>query len=39
MRRKNFHGESQDTLYNPYQVALGAAKALCTSMNGQLERV
>ena len=39
MRRKNFHGESQETLYNPYQVALGAAKALCTSMNGQLERV
>jgi 2-C-methyl-D-erythritol 4-phosphate cytidylyltransferase len=39
MRRKNFLGEGQETLYSPYEVALGAAKALCTPMNGQLERV
>jgi 2-C-methyl-D-erythritol 4-phosphate cytidylyltransferase len=39
MRRKNFAGESQDTLYSPYQVALGAARTLSTQMNGHLERV
>jgi len=38
MRRSNFESESQETLSNPYQVALGAAKALSTTMNGQLER-
>jgi len=39
MRRSNFQTEAQETLSNPYQVALGAAKALSCQMNGQLERV
>lgn len=39
MRRSNFQTEAQETLSNPYQVALGAAKALSSTMNGQLERV
>lgn len=39
MRRTNFKDEPQDSLCNPYQVALSAAKAVCAPMNGQLERV
>ncbi len=39
MRRTNFKDEPQDSLSNPYQVALSAAKAVCAPMNGQLERV
>jgi 2-C-methyl-D-erythritol 4-phosphate cytidylyltransferase len=39
MRRSNFQTEAQETLSNPYQVALGAAKAISSTMNGHLERV
>jgi len=39
MRRNNFENESQESLCNPYQVALTAAKALNATANGQVERV
>lgn len=39
MRRSNFKDEAQDSLGNPYQVALRAAKLLSTEINGALERV
>ncbi len=39
MRRSNFKDEPQDSLCNPYQVALSAARAVGAPMNGQLERV
>lgn len=39
MRRSNFKDEPQDSLSNPYQVALGAARAACSPLNGQIERV
>ncbi|MFD0668499.1 2-C-methyl-D-erythritol 4-phosphate cytidylyltransferase [Ramlibacter sp. MAHUQ-53] len=39
MRRANFKGEAQDSLSNPYQVALGAARAACSPVSGQVERV
>lgn len=39
MRRNNFDGESQSSLYNPYEVALTAAKIASSNANGALERV
>ena len=39
MRRNNFGDEPQDSLSNPYQVALGAARAACSPLNGQIQRV
>ncbi len=39
MRRSNFENEAQESLCNPYQVALTAAKALNAAVNGQVERV
>jgi 2-C-methyl-D-erythritol 4-phosphate cytidylyltransferase len=39
MRRSNFKDEPQDSLTNPYQVALGATRAACSPLNGQIERV
>jgi 2-C-methyl-D-erythritol 4-phosphate cytidylyltransferase len=39
MRTSNFGAEAQDSLFNPYQIALLASRVVCTSVSGQLERV
>jgi 2-C-methyl-D-erythritol 4-phosphate cytidylyltransferase len=39
MRRSNFKEEPQDSLFNPYHVALSASRVICGTTSGQLERV
>jgi 2-C-methyl-D-erythritol 4-phosphate cytidylyltransferase len=39
MRRENFAGESQKTLFSPYEVALSAAKLASSNGSGVLERM
>jgi len=39
MRASNFLNERQDTLSNPYQVALSASRLIGVDANGVLERV
>jgi 2-C-methyl-D-erythritol 4-phosphate cytidylyltransferase len=39
MRSSNFVNERQDTLSNPYQVAISASRLICNDANGVLERV
>ncbi len=39
MRRHNFSGENQSTLFNPYEVALSAAKIASGDISGVLKRV
>ncbi len=39
MRTSNFKNEEQESLYNPYQVALSASRVLCNDTNGALTRV
>ena len=39
MRSNNFHNEEQDSLYNPYQVAISASRIICDGANGALARV
>lgn len=39
MRASNFKAESQDSLFNPYQIALSASRVICGEGSGQLERV
>jgi 2-C-methyl-D-erythritol 4-phosphate cytidylyltransferase len=39
MRTSNFKAEAQDSLFNPYQIALSASRVICGDNSGQLERV
>jgi 2-C-methyl-D-erythritol 4-phosphate cytidylyltransferase len=39
MRTSNFKSEAQDSLFNPYQIALSASRVICGDNSGQLERV
>lgn len=39
MRADNFVGESQESLFNPYHIALSASRVICGTNSGQLERV
>ena len=39
MRAVNFSGESQDSLFNPYHIALSASRVICGTATGCLERV
>lgn len=39
MRRENFANEDQKTLFNPYEVALSAAKLASSNGSGVLERI
>jgi 2-C-methyl-D-erythritol 4-phosphate cytidylyltransferase len=39
MRTSNFKAEAQDSLFNPYQIALSASRVICGANSGQLERV
>jgi 2-C-methyl-D-erythritol 4-phosphate cytidylyltransferase len=39
MRSSNFQNEAQDSLYNPYQVAISASKVICSNTNGLLTRI
>ena len=39
MRSQNFKNEAQDSLYNPYQVAVSASKVICDGVNGTLARI
>ena len=39
MRSSNFHNEQQDSLYNPYQVAISASRLISAGTNGALARV
>lgn len=39
MRTSNFKAEAQDSLFNPYQIALSASRVICGNTSGQLERV
>jgi 2-C-methyl-D-erythritol 4-phosphate cytidylyltransferase len=39
MRSHNFMNERQDTLSNPYQVAISASRIICDDANGVLARV
>jgi ribitol-5-phosphate 2-dehydrogenase (NADP+) / D-ribitol-5-phosphate cytidylyltransferase len=39
MRASNFKAEAQDSLFNPYQIALSASRLICGDNSGQLERV
>ncbi len=39
MRSSNFHNEQQDSLYNPYQVAISASRLISEGSNGALARV
>ncbi len=39
MRSSNFENEQQDSLYNPYQVAISASRLISESTNGALARV
>jgi len=39
MRTSNFKSEAQDSLFNPYQIALSASRVICGSNSGQLERI
>jgi NAD(P)-dependent dehydrogenase (short-subunit alcohol dehydrogenase family) len=38
MRSSNFGNERQDTLFNPYQVAITASRLICDDANGVLAR-
>ena len=38
MRKSNFHSESPDTLFNPYQIALTASKVIAGVNSGQIAR-
>lgn len=38
MRTNNFKNETQESLYNPYQIALSASRVIATGVNGQLAR-
>jgi 2-C-methyl-D-erythritol 4-phosphate cytidylyltransferase len=38
MRTANFGAEAQDSLFNPYQIALSASRVICCNNSGQLER-
>jgi 2-C-methyl-D-erythritol 4-phosphate cytidylyltransferase len=39
MRTSNFKAEAQDSLFNPYQIALSASRVICGANSGQLERI
>jgi ribitol-5-phosphate 2-dehydrogenase (NADP+) / D-ribitol-5-phosphate cytidylyltransferase len=39
MRTSNFKAEAQDSLFNPYHIALSASRVICSSTSGLLERV
>ena len=39
MRRANFSDEAEDSLLNPYEVALSACKLLCSGLTGVVVRV
>ncbi|MEY4645065.1 MAG: hypothetical protein RLZZ596_1896 [Pseudomonadota bacterium] len=39
MRRSNFKNEDQDTLYNPYQIAMSASRIISERNNGVLARI
>ena len=39
MRTSNFKAEAQDSLFNPYQIALSASRVICGDHSGRLERV
>ena len=39
MRSSNFQNETQDSLHNPYQVAISASKVICSNTNGLLTRI
>lgn len=39
MRRANFSDEAEDSLLNPYEVALSASKLLCSGLTGAVVRV
>lgn len=39
MRRANFSDEAEDSLLNPYEVALSASKLLCSGLTGVVVRV
>lgn len=39
MRTSNFGAEAQDSLFNPYHIALSASRVICGNTSGQLERV
>ncbi len=38
MRASNFKNEAQESLYNPYQIALSASRVIATGANGHLAR-
>jgi len=39
MRRNNFSNEEQSTLFNPYEIALGAAKLIASNGSGLIQRL